>query len=68
MDASQMHDGSLFLDSLNDCFVTELMILTILHRWGELGKPLLMIPKDFRDRILQDIAPQIPLNYRKWLV
>ena len=47
-----MHDNSLFLDSLNSCFVTEIMITTILHRWSELGKPLYMIPKDFKDRIL----------------
>ena len=27
-----------------------------------------MIPKDFRDRILEGIHKQIRLNYRKWLV
>ena len=28
------------------------MILEMLDRWNDLGKPLIMIPKDFRDRIL----------------
>ena len=32
------------------------MIQDMLDRWKDLGKPLLMIPKDFRDRILIGIG------------
>jgi hypothetical protein len=43
------------------------MIETMLERWSDLGKPLFMIPKDFRDRILAEMSKQIRLNYLKWL-
>ena len=44
------------------------MLTILIKRWNDLGKPLHMIPKDFRDRILDDMQQEIRLNYRKWLV
>ena len=41
-----------FIESLELSFITLSMIQDMLDRWKDLGKPLLMIPKDFRDRIL----------------
>ena len=32
------------------------MIECMLHRWTDLGKPLFMIPRDFRDRILAGVG------------
>ena len=54
-----------------------------MSRWSELGKPLFMIPRDFRDRILLGITDrdksepslelyqmhnEVRLNYLKWLM
>lgn len=44
------------------------MLTVLIKRWNDLGKPLQMIPKDFKDRILDDMQHEIKLNYRKWLV
>ena len=44
------------------------MLVDIIQRWNDLGKPLFMIPKDFKDRILEDMHREVRLNYRKWLV
>ena len=32
------------------------MVECMLYRWNELGKPLFIIPRDFRDRILIGIG------------
>jgi Ca2+-binding EF-hand superfamily protein len=44
------------------------MLIDILQRWSDLGKPLQMIPKDFKDRILEGMHREVRLSYRKWLV
>ena len=44
------------------------MLVDMLSRWNDLGKPLFMIPKDFRDRILEDMHREVRLSYKKWLV
>lgn len=60
------------------------MVECMLSRWTELAKPLFMIPRDFRDRILVggidrgdkseprlELYPmqnEIRLNYMKWLL
>lgn len=61
-------DAILFLDSLQRAFITETMLIDMLKKWNELGKPLQMIPRDFRDRILENVNKEVKLNYRKWLV
>ena len=43
------------------------MVESMLDRWNDLGKPLFMIPKDFRDRILAGMHNQVKINYLKWL-
>ena len=32
------------------------MVECMLYRWNELGKPLFIIPRDFRDRIIIGIG------------
>jgi hypothetical protein len=39
------------------------MIEEILKRWSDLGKPLFMIPKDFKERLLLNMDSEIKLNY-----
>jgi len=48
-------DATLYLESLQKAFITEPMLIDMLARWSELGKPLQMIPRDFRDRILENM-------------
>jgi hypothetical protein len=43
------------------------MIEEMLDRWKQIGKPLFMVPKEFRDRILLNIDTEVKLNYLKWL-
>lgn len=43
------------------------MLEEMLARWNELGKPLFMVPKDFKDRILLNMESEVKLNYLKWL-
>lgn len=35
------------------------MVECMLYRWSELGKPLFMIPRDFRDRILIGVGDKL---------
>jgi hypothetical protein len=39
------------------------MIDEIMKRWIDLGKPLFMIPKDFKERLLINMDSEIKLNY-----
>ena len=43
------------------------MIQDMLYRWADLGKPLFMVPKEFKDRILMNMDAEVKLNYLKWL-
>jgi hypothetical protein len=44
------------------------MIKAMINRWIAIGRPIFMIPKDFKERILtSDMDQQIRLNYFKWL-
>ena len=43
------------------------MLKEMLERWQELGKPLFMPPKEFKDRILQNMDSEVKINYLKWL-
>ena len=37
-------------------------------KWKEYGKPLFLIPKDFKERILtSNMEQEVKLNYLKWL-
>lgn len=58
----------LFLNSLEESFISASMMDELLTRWEQLGKPLFMVPKDFKERIITLTADQdIKLNYLKWL-
>jgi hypothetical protein len=35
----------------------------VLRRWNDQGKPLFMVPKDFKEKILTNIDGEIKLNY-----
>ena len=39
------------------------MIDEIMRRWTDLGKPLFMVPKDFKEKILQSMDAEIKFNY-----
>ena len=56
-----------YIESLERSFITQYMVEDMLSRWNDLGKPLFMIPKDFRDRILLNMNKEVRLNYLKWL-
>ena len=44
------------------------MVNEMITRWQEIGKPLFLTPKDFKERILTSAADsEIKLNYLKWL-
>lgn len=44
------------------------MVNDMLTRWQDIGKPLFLTPKDFKERILTSAADQeVKLNYLKWL-
>ena len=44
------------------------MVNQMIQRWIQNGKPIFMVPKDFKDRIVTVIMDQeVKLNYLKWL-
>ena len=45
-------NAAAFVQSIEQSYITGGMIEEMLRRWMDLGKPLFMIPKDFRERIL----------------
>jgi len=58
----------MFSQSVEHSFVTCSMLEEIVVRWSEIGKPLFLIPKDFKERILTTSFDQeVKLNYLKWL-
>lgn len=42
----------LFATSVESSFITCEMSFMFVKRWKDLGKPLFLVPKDFRERIL----------------
>ena len=60
--------GTLFVQSIENSFVTVEMVTDMLSMWQDIGKPLFLTPKDFKERILtQACESEIKLNYLKWL-
>ena len=58
----------LFALSTENSYITCEMAAVLVRRWKEYGKPLFLIPKDFKERILTSAMDQeIKLNYLKWL-
>ena len=66
-DSEKKTNSLLYLESLENSFITAPMILEMLGHWKSVGKPLFMVPKDFRDKILLNLDTEIKLNYLKWL-
>ena len=67
VDAELKTNAYKYIESLERSFITQYMVEDMLVRWNDLGKPLFMIPKDFRDRILLNMNKEVRLNYLKWL-
>ena len=53
----------LYLESLEQVFFTEEGLIDIISRWTDLGKPLFLAPKDFKDKILSNMESEVKLNY-----
>ena len=39
------------------------MVEEVLRRWNDQGKPLFMVPKDFKEKVLANMDAEIKLNY-----
>jgi hypothetical protein len=52
-----------FLTSVETAYITQVMIDEVMRRWNDQGKPLFMVPKDFKDKILTNMDGEIKLNY-----
>ncbi len=39
------------------------MVEEVLRRWNDQGKPLFMVPKDFKEKVLANMDTEIKLNY-----
>ena len=57
----------LFIESIENAFLTMTMVEEMMVKWSDLGKPLFMIPRDFKERILGQMSKQVRINYMKWL-
>ena len=51
------------LKSLQQSYITAPMIELMLYRWNDLGKPLFMIHREFKEQILSNLETEIKLNY-----
>jgi hypothetical protein len=57
-----------FAISVETSYISCAMTKDMVMKWRELGKPLFLIPKDFKERILTSSMDQeVKLNYLKWL-
>ena len=56
----------LFLYSLEASHIRVEMLEEMRQRWKVRGRPLYMIPREFKEGILQDMDSEIKLNYLKW--
>jgi hypothetical protein len=52
LDSEKKTTSLLYLESLEKSYITDSMINEMLDRWRDLGKPLFMVPKEFKERIL----------------
>lgn len=60
--------GTLFVQSIENSFITTQIVEEMLQRWQDIGKPLFLTPKDFKERILtSQTDTEVKLNYLKWL-
>ena len=58
----------LFAISVEQSYMSCDMVNQMIQRWIQNGKPIFMVPKDFKDRIITVIMDQeVKLNYLKWL-
>ena len=52
IDSEIKTNNHLFANAVENSFMTSNMLLQMMQRWSEIGKPLFLIPKDFKERIL----------------
>jgi hypothetical protein len=43
------------------------MVEEMLKRWNDMGKPLFILPKDFREKILISMEQELKISLLKWL-
>ena len=67
MEVSKIENKIKILKSLQQSYITAAMIELMLYRWNDLGKPLFMIHREFKEQILSNLETEIKLNYQKWL-
>lgn len=56
-----------FLQSVENSYISQQMVDEVMRRWQDQGKPLFMVPKDFKEKLLNNMDQEIRLNYLKWL-
>ena len=66
-DQEKKTGSMLFIETLESSYMDGFMVQEMIDRWHEDGKPLFMLAKDFKDKILLNMDMEIKLNYYKWL-
>jgi predicted lipoprotein with Yx(FWY)xxD motif len=52
-----------FLQSVEGSYISQQMVDEVMRRWQDQGKPLYMVPKDFKEKILASMDNEMKLNY-----
>ena len=67
-DNEMKSNAFMFALSVETSYITCEMATQFVKKWKEYGKPLFLIPKDFKERILtSNMDQEVKLNYLKWL-
>ncbi len=62
-ESDKKSNALLFLQSLEQSYLTIGMVDELMKRWTDLGKPLFMLPKDFREKLLSGMESEVKFNY-----
>ena len=44
-----------FLQSVENSYISQQMVDEVMRRWQDQGKPLFMVPKDFKEKLLNNM-------------
>lgn len=44
-----------FLQSVEHSYISQQMVDEVMRRWQDHGKPLFMVPKDFKEKLLNNM-------------
>ena len=68
IDTELKTNSFMFAQSVETSYITCEMVRQMIEHWNANGRPIFMMPKDFRERILTtDMDQEVRLNYLKWL-